>query len=325
MARTVTFGVIGLQDPEIPAWLELIAAHPGCRLGPVWDPDPALAASVAERFGAEVPPAHPTGGRPVAGPDYILHHPVAEAVLVGSAADQRRRWVERAIQARKHWLALGPFTPFVQTFEILHARTREGGRAGLVAAPLLFDPALGRGAELVRSGGIGRVLSAFGAYRVRASADWPWDPPIVPGLELFTYVLSTFGRPRRVYAEDHSGRLVSVVARLPDEGVLTLEFGRVLPAELPFAAEAGLEVIGETGAFRADGLRGTVALFGNGVEHLEARPDPKAAVLAEFLRLAAVRDPADRLRPLETMLAAYRFAEAVRRSLKTGQAVEITW
>ncbi len=325
MARTLTFGILGLQDPEIFGWIETVAAHPACRLGPVWDPDPELVGRVAERFGAEPAPERPPSGRPVAGPDYVLHHPVAEAVLVGSAPDRRRRWVERAIQARKHWLAPGPFAPFIQTFEILYLRTREGGRAGLVAMPRLFEPALVRAAELVRAGQAGRVLGASGTFWVKAGADSGGDLPICPGLELFAYVVSTFGRPRRLYAEEQSGRLVSVVARLEDEGVLTLEFGRVLPADLPLQAEAVFEVVGETGAFRADAARGTVAFYGAGVEHHPAPPNLRAVILEEFIRLAAEKDPAARLRPLEGLLAAYRVAEAVRRSLKGGQAVEITW
>ena len=323
MARTLTFGILGLQDPEIFGWIEALAAHPACRLGPVWDPDPELVGRAAERFGAEPAPERPPSGRPVAGPNYVLHHPVAEAVLVGSAPD--RRWVERAIQARKHWLALGPFTPYIQTFEILYLRTREGGRAGLVAMPRLFEPTLTRVAGLVRSGQVGRVLGASGTFWVKAGADSGWDPPIYPGLELFTYVVSTFGRPRRLYAEDQSGRLVSVVARLEGEGVLTLEFGRVLPADLPLQAEAVFEVVGETGAFRADATRGTVAFFGGGVEHHPTPPDLRPVTVEEFIRLTAEKDPAARLRPLEDVLAAYRVAEAVRRSLKNGQAVEITW
>lgn len=323
MKRVLTFGVVGLEDPDAGAWLELVVSHPRCRLGPVWDPDPERLARVAEKFGAEAAPSRPVGGRPVAGVDYVLHHPVAEAVIISSAPGDRRRWVERVAQARKHWLVLGPFTPFIQTFEVTCARTREAGRAGLLAMPLLFEPALVRAAELVRAGQVGRVLSVFGAYRVRQSAELPWDPAVFPGLELLTYVISTFGRPRRLYAEDHSGRLVSVLARLPGEGILTLEFGRVLPPGIAVSAEAVFEVIGETGAFRADGLHRTVALFGDGIEQFNA--DPKAAVLEEFLRLVGARDPAERLRPLETVLTAYRVVEAIRRSLETGQAVEIGW
>lgn len=323
MGRVLTFGVVGLEDPNIEGWLELVASHPDCRLGPVWDPDPERLGRTAERFGAEPAPGRPVGGRPVAGVDYVLHHPVAEAVIIGSAPAERRRWVERAVQARKHWLVPGPFTPFIQTFEILYARTREGGRAGLIAVPLLFEPTLVRAAELVRSGQVGRVLSVFGAYRVGRLADLPWDPFVIPGLELFTYMVSAFGRPRRVYAEDNAGQVISVLGRLPDEGILSLEFGRVLPPNIPVPAETLFEVVGETGAFRVDGLHRTVALFGDGTEQPDG--NPKAAVLEEFLRLTRTSDPAERLRPLETVFAAYRVIEAARRSLGTGQPVEVSW
>lgn len=325
MAQTLTFGVLGLEDPEVFGWMESIVAHPACRVGPVWDPNPDLVAKAAERFGAEPAPERPPSGRPVGGPDYVLHHPLAEAILVGAPPGKRRRWVERAIQARKHWLALGPFTPYIQTFEVLYLRTREGGRAGLVAMPLLFAPALLRAAELVRTGQAGRVLAVSGTLWVKATADSDWDPPVLPGVELFSYVVSTFGRPRRLYAEDHSGRLVSVVARLEDEGVLSVEFGRVFPNHVPLRAEAVFEVVGEKGAFRADAGRGTVAFFGGGVEQHPPLPNSRAAILEHFVHLAFEKDPAARLRPLEELLAAYRMAEAVRRALKGPQAVELTW
>jgi predicted dehydrogenase len=323
MGRVLTFGVVGLEDPDVEGWLELVASHPDCRIGPVWDSDPDRLGRTAERFGAEPAPGRPVGGRPVTGADYVLHHPVAEAVIIGSAPGDRRRWVERAVQARKHWLALGPFAPFIQTFEIIYARTREGGRTGLVVMPLLFESAPARAADLVRSGRVGRVFSVLGVYRVRRLADFPWDPFVIPGLELFTYIISAFGRPRRIYAEDHAGRVVSVLGRLPDGGILTLEFGRALPPNIPTPAETLFEVVGETGAFRVDGLHRTVALFGEGTEQPDG--NPKAAILEEFLRLTRTSDPAERLRPLELVFAAYRVIEATRRSLGTGQTVEISW
>jgi len=186
-------------------------------------------------------------------------------------------------------------------------------------------PALVRAAELVRRGETGRLLAASGTLWVKAAADAGWDPPVLPGLELFSYVVSTFGRPRRLYAEGHAGRLVSVIARLADEGLLSVEFGRVLPDGLPLRAEVVFEVVGETGAFRADGGRGMVAFFGGGVEQHPPLSNPKSAILEHFLHLVFEKDPARRLRPLEELLTAYRVAEAVRRALKDRQATEVTW
>jgi predicted dehydrogenase len=164
----VRIGVIGLHNHyhAYPIGDYLQRGIEGAQLVAVADEREHLARSFAERFGA---------GSWTTDYDEILERTDIDAVVVTSYTSAHAEHVEKAAKAGKHVLLDKPIATTIEDAQ----RIVEAGREVkvMLAYLLRFIPAYRRAFEIVSSGALGDLVSAF--YSIRIPATFITDAPDV--------------------------------------------------------------------------------------------------------------------------------------------------
>ena len=262
-----------------------------------------------------------------------------DAVIVSNPSDLHVPVALAAARAGCHLFVEKPLGHSEDGLDELVGLVEEQGLVCAVGYQLRFHPGFARLAELVGSGGLGRVLSAHFEYGEHI-ADWhPWEDfragvftgpgggVLLSQIHDLDIAYGLFGLPQRVFAT--GGARSSLGLGVEDTADVLLECGPVAvhvhQDVLQRPPVRRYEVVGEEGRAVWDYLGGELRLTaaGGAVETVSytgiARNDLFRDELRHFLDCVAgkalpvvgVRDGA----------ASMRIALAARRSLETGEAV----
>ena len=249
-----------------------------------------------------------------------------------------------ALRAGKHVLLEKPFALTAADCDGMIAAERETGRILMIAHVLRFWGDYVSLVEFVRSGALGRPLSAVASRlsQVAAWADWFLDPALSGGAVLdlcvhdFDALNWALGTPRSVYARGHQLRpnLWNDIHAVIDYGGSNgmVDGSQFMPDGYPFTAT--LKVLCEGGVvefrFRADGASveagggSSLMVYQPGKHYpLSVRPGDAYQNQAEYFVNCVRNGTAPTLGTPEQARLAVLTSEAVRRSLETGAVVAL--
>ena len=301
----------------------------------VFDEDPEIAASVAQRLGV---PAFPSVDELLAGGGT---GPADAAIVCGATADHRRH-VEQAAAAGCHVLCE---KPLATTIDDAHAIIEACDAAGVqlhTAFVCRFYPSVLRLRQMVAAGELGELFGMTGANRGPAPLPpmypaWITDPVQAGGGALFDHSVHVVDAMRFVSGREVTAAYAEVDRRfagelaVDDTAVLSVRFddgaiGTVdpswsVPSGNPWSYDFQLQVVGSEGSARIDDRHETIGLVtrDGGERWVGIGQDIDADMIAAFVQ--SVRDGqhhpvsatgADGLRALQVAIAGYRAAAATQ-------------
>jgi UDP-N-acetylglucosamine 3-dehydrogenase len=260
-----------------------------------------------------------------------------DAVVVCSENRNHARDVIAALQSGVHVLCEKPISTTVEDARAMIRASEETGRQLRVAFPVRYLPAVRQAREVVRSGGIGRILAVNGTNHGRIPGGWFVDKELAGGGAVMDHTVHLAdalrwmlgAEARSVYAE--IGTFFGAVG-VDDGAILTLELEGGFIADGAFATidpswsrgegyptwgDVTLRITGTSGVLNVDAFAQRLTTFdheaGN-TSWTHTGEDMNVLMLDDFLRGVAEDSPSgasgvDGLRALEIVLAAYRSGE----------------
>jgi len=260
-----------------------------------------------------------------------------DAVVVCSENRNHARDVIPALQSGVHVLCEKPIATTVEDARAMIQASETSDFQLRTAFPVRYLPSIIGAREIVRAGGLGRVLAVNGTNHGQIPGGWFLDPELAGGgavmdhtvhlADILRWMLDV--EVKSVYAEVDS---FFGAERTDDAAILTLEleggsiadgtFATIDPSwsrgdGYPTWGDVTMRIAGTSGVLDVDPFARPLRTF----DHEAGTPewsytgeDMNALMLADFLRGVAEDDPAgasglDGLRTLEIVLAAYRSAE----------------
>jgi predicted dehydrogenase len=292
----------------------------------------------AEKLAAEV------GARAVTDDRAIIEDPAIEAISNTLPTPLHADATIAALQAGKHVLLEKPFALTAEGCDGMIAAAEASGKTLMVAHVLRFWGDYVSLVEFVRSGRIGKPISAIATRlsQVPAWADWFLDPAMSGGAVLdlsvhdFDVMNWVLGTPKTAYGRGREARpgLWNDIHALIDYGSANgfVDGSEFMPKGYPFTC--GLKVLCEGGVveflFRAGGVSvemgggSSLLAWEDGKSYpLEPKPgdayDNQIAAFVDCVRegRAPTQGTAEQAR------LAVRTADAVRQSFETGTVVVI--
>lgn len=322
---SVRVGIVSLAHVHAPPYAAALAGLQAAEFVGVTDEDATRGNEAAERFGVG-----------------FFEQPEAlfEAVDAVVLCSENRRHARDAISALEHGVHVLCEKPIATTVEDARAMilaSEAANRQLRIAFPVRYLPSIQRARDVVRSGGVGRVIAVNATNHGQIPGGWFLDPEVSGGgavmdhtvhvADLLRWMLDV--EARSVYAE--VGTFFGA-GEVDDGAILTLEleggtegifadgtFATIDPSwsrgyGFPTWGDVTLRITGTEGVLDVDPFAMPLRTF----DHETGRPswaytgeDMDALMLADFLRGVADDDPAgasgvDGLRTLEIVLAAYR-------------------
>jgi UDP-N-acetylglucosamine 3-dehydrogenase len=260
-----------------------------------------------------------------------------DAVVICSENRKHARDTVAALESGVHVLCEKPISTTTED-AVAMIRASEGtGRQLGTAFPVRYLPAVKRAKEIVRSGGIGRVLAVNGTNHGQIPGGWFLDPELAGGgavmdhtvhvADALRWMLGT--EVKNVYAEIGS---FFGADGIDDAAILTLEleggpiangaFATIDPSwsrgeGYPTWGDVTLRITGTAGVLNVDAFAQHLTTFDHEAGNTSwtyTGEDMNLLMLEDFLRGVAEGSPAgasgvDGLRALEIVLAAYRSAK----------------
>jgi predicted dehydrogenase len=225
------------------------------------------------------------------------------------------------------------------------AIARSGTRV-LVGFQFRFHPVLRRAREVIREGGIGRIMSAHVHFGEYLPAWHPWEDyrkgyaaradlgggVLLTQCHALDYLPWLIGQPEVV--SGFVGKLSDLEVDVDDtaEIVVRLAGGALGTIHLDYAQQPPshrIEVVGTRGSLRCDLLAGTLGLFRDGVSSWEEFPLPvnwerNTMFLDEMKHFLAVgRGESQPACTVEDGVRVMQVIEAVRRSSRSGRVISL--
>lgn len=321
------------------AFSRALTASPNARVVGVYDPDPGQTRWIQQDFG--VARADDAAA--------LLASTEVDAVLVCSANDEHRAYVELAAVHGKHVLCNKPIATTVEDAEAMVAACAAAGVQLHLAFVSRFLPMVERARTAVRDGRLGDLIGLVGANRGRpplppAYPRWITDPVSAGGGALIDHSVHVTDVMRHVSGLEvtavsaEAGSLlwdldvddVAVVSlRLENGAVGSIDPSWSVPVDHPRDYDFSLRLVGTEGSLEiTDGAEvlnvvSTRAGGPRGLRQASFADDADRAMIEAFLasvRAGVVKGPCatgqDGVRALEVALAAYR-------SSSLGQVVEL--
>jgi UDP-N-acetylglucosamine 3-dehydrogenase len=260
-----------------------------------------------------------------------------DAVVICSENRKHGRDTVAALESGVHVLCEKPISTTTED-AVAMIRASEGtGRQLGTAFPVRYLPAVKQAKEIVRSGGIGRVLAVNGTNHGQIPGGWFLDPELAGGgavmdhtvhvADALRWMLGT--EVKNIYAE--VGTFFGVDG-IDDAAILTLELEGGAIADGAFATidpswsrgegyptwgDVTLRITGTAGVLNVDAFAQHLTTFDHEAGNTSwtyTGEDMNVLMLEDFLSGVAEGSPAgasgvDGLRALEIVLAAYRSAE----------------
>jgi predicted dehydrogenase len=289
--------------------------------------------------------AREVGGEAFTDPMALINHPGVEALSITLPTDLHKEYAIAALNAGKHVLVEKPMALSVADCDAMIGAAEKSGKILAVAQVLRFWPEYVAIRDFVKTGELGRPLSAK-ATRLSEPPRWSewFTRPEQSGggvLDLHIHDLDAlnwlFGTPNSVYSLGQPGDTGGwdYALTLLDYGDIKCfaEGSAIMPAGYPFTAS--LWVLCERGSveftFRAGGVQvdsrdsgGASLMVYESGQAARALPcgtyDAYANEIAAFARSVAERRAPEQGTPQQGRLAV-QTALAARQSIETGQVV----
>ena len=139
-----------------------VAAAPNTRLVACYDPDPALAGAVADRFGTTA----------AASTEELLSLPEVQAVFIAVPHHLHLPLAIQAAEAGRHVIVEKPLARTLAEAQELAAAVRRAGVTGTVCFPQRFEQQVERARQLVAEGVLGEVTGALAVFFADKAASY---------------------------------------------------------------------------------------------------------------------------------------------------------
>jgi len=336
---SVRVGVVSFAHVHAPQYAAVLASLDSADFVGVADGDASRGREAAQRFDVRY------------FDDARALFEAADAVVICSENNNHARDVIPALENGAHVLCEKPISTTVEDARAMIQASEDTGRQLRIAFPVRYLPAIRQAGEIVRSGGIGRVLAVSGTNHGQVPGGWFLDPELAGGGAVMDHTVHVAdalrwmlgAEAKSVYAEIGS---FFGAEGIDDGAILTLEFEGGVIADGAFATidpswsrgegyptwgDVTLRITGTSGVLDVDAFAQHLTTFDHEAGNASwtyAGEDMNALMLEDFLRGVAEGSPSgasgvDGLRALEIVLSAYRSAEdgeprAVERSEVPG-------
>jgi UDP-N-acetylglucosamine 3-dehydrogenase len=260
-----------------------------------------------------------------------------DAVVVCSENRKHARDVIAALESGVHVLCEKPISTSVEDARAMIRASEETGRQLRIALPVRYLSAVRQAREVVRSGGIGRILAVSGTNHGRIPGGWFLDPDLAGGGAVMDHTVHLTDALRWMFGAEAKSVYAEIgtffgAGGIDDGAILTLEFEGGMVADGAFATidpswsrgegyptwgDVTLRITGTSGVLNVDAFAQRLTTFDHeagSTSWTYTGEDMNVLMLEDFLRGVAENSPAgangvDGLRALEIVLAAYRSAE----------------
>jgi predicted dehydrogenase len=322
---SVRVGVVSFAHVHAPQYAAVLAALDSADFVGVADGDASRGREAAQRFGVRY------------FEDARAFFEAVDAVVVCSENRNHVRDVISALENGAHVLCEKPISTTVDDARAMIQASEDTGRQLRISFPVRYLPAVRQAREIVRSGGIGRVLAVSGTNHGQAPDGWFLDKDLAGGGAVMDHTVHVAdalrwmlgAEAKSVYAEIGS---FFGAGGIDDGAILTLEFEGGVIADGAFATidpswsrgkgyptwgDVTLRITGTLGVLDVDAFAQRLTTFdheaGN-ASWTHTGEDMNVLMLEDFLQGVAEGSPSgasgvDGLRALEIVLSAYRSAE----------------
>jgi predicted dehydrogenase len=327
---SVRVGIVSFAHVHAPPYAEVLASLDRAHFVGISDEDASRGREAAERYGVSF------------FEDAQALFEAVEAVVICSENKNHARDTIAALEGGVHVLCEKPISTSVEDAQAMIRTSEETGRQLRVAFPVRYAPAVRQAREVVRSGGIGRVLAVNATNHGQKPGGWFVDPDLAGGGAIMDHTVHVAdalrwmlgAEAKRVYCEVGTffGGGGSGGGAVEDGAILTLELEGGVIAEGLFATidpswsrgegyptwgDVTLRITGTSAVLNVDAFARHLTTF----DHEEGKviwshtgEDMNELMLDDFLRGIANDSPAgasgeDGLRALEIVVAAYRSGE----------------
>lgn len=322
---SVRVGIISFAHVHAPPYAAVLSSLDSAEFVGISDEDASRGREAAERYGVSF------------FEDAQALFEAVEAVIVCSENKNHARDAIAALQSGVHVLCEKPIATTIEDALAMIRASEEARRHLRVAFPVRYAPAVRQAREVVRSGGIGRILAVNGTNHGQIPGGWFLDPDLAGGGALMDHTVHVADALRWMLDAEATNVYAEVGTffgggEIDDAAILTVEFeGGVLADGLfatidpswsrgdsyPTWGDVTLRITGTSGVLNVDAFARHLTTF----EYEEGKviwthtgEDMNELMLEDFLRGTATDSPAgasgvDGLRALEIVLAAYRSGE----------------
>jgi predicted dehydrogenase len=322
---SVRVGVVSFAHVHAPQYAAVLASLGSADFVGVADGDASRGREAAQRFGVRY------------FEDARAFFEAVDAVVVCSENRNHVRDVISALENGAHVLCEKPISTTVDDARAMIQASEDTGRQLRISFPVRYLPAVRQAREIVRSGGIGRVLAVSGTNHGQAPDGWFLDKDLAGGGAVMDHTVHVAdalrwmlgAEAKSVYAEIGS---FFGAGGIDDGAILTLEFEGGVIADGAFATidpswsrgkgyptwgDVTLRITGTLGVLDVDAFAQRLTTFdheaGN-ASWTHTGEDMNVLMLEDFLQGVAEGSPSgasgvDGLRALEIVLSAYRSAE----------------
>jgi UDP-N-acetylglucosamine 3-dehydrogenase len=322
---SVRVGIVSFAHVHAPPYAGVLASLDAADFIGVADDDVSRGREAAERFGV----------RYFADARGLFDE--VDAVVVCSENRNHARDAVTALESGVHVLCEKPISTTVEDAWAMIQTSADTGRQLRTAFPVRYLPAVGQAREIVRAGGLGRVLAVNGTNHGRIPGGWFIDPEMAGGGAVMDHTVHVAdalrwlldAETRSVYAE--IGTFFGAEG-VDDGAILTLELEGGVIADGAFATidpswsrgegyptwgDVTLRITGTSGTLEVDAFAQRITTFDHEAKitaWTHTGEDMNVLMLEDFVRgvaegSAAGASGVDGLRALEIVLAAYRSAE----------------
>jgi predicted dehydrogenase len=322
---SVRVGVVSFAHVHAPQYAAVLASLDSADFVGIADGDASRGREAAQRFGVRY------------FDDARALFEAVDAVVVCSENRNHVRDVISALENGAHVLCEKPISTTVEDARAMIRVSEDTGRQLRIAFPVRYLPAIRQAREIVRSGGIGRVLAVSGTNHGQIPAGWFLDKDLAGGGAVMDHTVHVADALRWmlgveakcVYAEIGS---FFGAEGIDDGAILTLEFEGGIIADGAFATidpswsrgegyptwgDVTLRITGSSGVLDVDAFAQRLTTFDHEAGNASwshTGEDMNVFMLEDFLQGVADGSPAgaggvDGLRALEIVLCAYRSAE----------------
>ena len=322
---SVRVGIVSFAHVHAPPYAGVLASLDAADLVGVADDDVSRGREAAERFGVSY------------FEDARGLFKEVDAVVVCSENRNHARDAVAALESGVHVLCEKPISTTVEDAWAMIQTSADTGRQLRTAFPVRYLPAVGQAREIVRAGGLGRVLAVNGTNHGRIPGGWFIDPEMAGGGAVMDHTVHVAdalrwlldAEARSVYAE--IGTFFGAEG-IDDGAILTLELEGGVIADGAFATidpswsrgegyptwgDVTLRITGTSGTLEVDAFAQRITTFDHEAKitaWTHTGEDMNVLMLEDFVRgvaegSAAGASGVDGLRALEIVLAAYRSAE----------------
>ncbi len=322
---SIRVGIVSFAHVHAPPYAEVLASLDTADFVGISDDDASRGSEAAERYGVSFLE------------DAQALFEAVEAVIVCSENKNHARDVVAALQSGVHVLCEKPIATTIEDAQAMIRASQEARRQLRIAFPVRYLPSVRHAREIVRSGGIGRILGVNATNHGQIPGGWFLDPDLAGGGAVMDHTVHVADALRWMLDAEATSVYCEVgtffgAGEIDDAAILTLEFEGGTVADGAFATidpswsrgegcptwgGVKLRITGTSGVLNVDAFAQRLTTFeheAGKVSWTHTGEDMNVLMLQDFLQGVAEDSPAgasgeDGLRALEIVLAAYSSGE----------------